>query len=255
MAAYGGYYAPPPPPPPGPSAAPGLQFYGEQPGFYSASGQLQGSLGPATNAPYGVGVSGAMQGQPPQGWLAALGTGGFEGEPPLLEELGINFGHIRSKTLTVLNPLQAVDEHIMDDADLYGPILFYFLLGVFLFFSGKPQFGYIYGLALMGSASVYVLLNLMSVQGIPAHTVASVLGYCLLPMVCVSAISVTFSLDRAWGYFLAALSVSWCTYAASGIFVAVLRVTDQRFLVAYPISLLYSCFALLSVFGASASRT
>ena len=49
-------------------------------------------------------------------------------------ELGINFWHIRSKTMTVLNPLRTVDEHIMDDADLYGPVMFYFLLGVFLFF-------------------------------------------------------------------------------------------------------------------------
>ncbi|KZW01895.1 Yip1-domain-containing protein [Exidia glandulosa HHB12029] len=244
--AYGQYYAPPPPPP---QAQQNLQFYGgEQAGFYG------GSVAPA----YGnMGVSGSIQsgggatGAGPQGWLAAFGTGGFEGEPPLLEELGINFPHIRSKTMTVLNPLRTVDEHIMDDADLYGPLMFYFLLGVFLFISGKPQFGYIYGLALLGSTSVYVLLNLMSPSGIDAHRVASVLGYCLLPMVCVSAVSVTFSLDRAWGYFLAALSVSWCTYAASGIFVAVLRMTEQRFLVAYPISLLYSCFALLSIFSAS----
>ena len=31
------------------------------------------------------------------GWLAAFGTEGYEGEPPLLEELGGNFGHIKSK--------------------------------------------------------------------------------------------------------------------------------------------------------------
>ncbi len=31
------------------------------------------------------------------GWLAAFGTEGYEGEPPLLEELGVNFGHIRGK--------------------------------------------------------------------------------------------------------------------------------------------------------------
>ncbi len=31
------------------------------------------------------------------GWLAAFGTEGYEGEPPLLEELGVNFGHIQSK--------------------------------------------------------------------------------------------------------------------------------------------------------------
>lgn len=33
------------------------------------------------------------------GWLAAFGTEGYDGEPPLLEELGVNFGHIRDKVL------------------------------------------------------------------------------------------------------------------------------------------------------------
>jgi len=31
------------------------------------------------------------------GWLAAFGTEGYDGEPPLLEELGVNFSHIQSK--------------------------------------------------------------------------------------------------------------------------------------------------------------
>ena len=51
------------------------------------------------------------------------------------------------------------------------------------------------------------------------------------------------------GYALSLVSIAWCTYAASGIFVAVLRMSDQRLLVAYPVGLLYGCFALLSVFN------
>lgn len=45
------------------------------------------------------GVSGRMgeQGGLRTGWLAAFGTEGYEGEPPLLEELGVNFEHIRTK--------------------------------------------------------------------------------------------------------------------------------------------------------------
>lgn len=45
------------------------------------------------------GVSGRMgeQGGLRTGWLAAFGTEGYDGEPPLLEELGVNFGHIRTK--------------------------------------------------------------------------------------------------------------------------------------------------------------
>lgn len=61
--------------------------------------------------------------------------------------------------------------------------------------SGKPQFGYIYGVGLLGSASIYTLLNLMSEKGIDAYRVASVLGYCLLPMVGVGALSVMVTLE------------------------------------------------------------
>ena len=48
-----------------------------------------------------AGVSGRMgeQGGLRMGWLAAFGTEGYDGEPPLLEELGVNFGHIQSKVL------------------------------------------------------------------------------------------------------------------------------------------------------------
>lgn len=47
----------------------------------------------------GGGVSGRMgeQGGLRTGWLAAFGTEGYEGEPALLEELGVNFGHIKGK--------------------------------------------------------------------------------------------------------------------------------------------------------------
>lgn len=81
-----------------------------------------------------AGVSGRMgeQGGLRTGWLAAFGTEGYEHEPPLLEELGVNFGHIKVKTMTVLNPLARVDQHIMDDSDLAGPILFFLLFGTFL---------------------------------------------------------------------------------------------------------------------------
>jgi protein YIPF5/7 len=61
--------------------------------------------------------------------------------------------------------------------------------------SGKAQFNYIYGVGVMGSVAVYILLNLMSEHGIDAYRVFSVLGYCLLPMVGVSAISVMLTLE------------------------------------------------------------
>ncbi|KAI9569593.1 Yip1-domain-containing protein [Boletus coccyginus] len=234
-----------------------LQFYAagsDQGQFYPGSrSSLEGNMGTSASVP-SASVAQAYGGtiQQPGGWWTAFGTGGFEGEPPLLEELGINFSHIRVKSMTVLNPLQQVDEHIMDDADLAGPLLFFFLFGMLLLLSGKPQFGYIYGFGLLGSVSIYTLLNLMSDKGIDVYRVVSVLGYCLLPMVGVGSVSVVWTLDGLVGYLLSLLSIIWCTFSASGIFVAVLRMSEQRLLVAYPVGLLYGCFALLSVFNVGA---
>ena len=71
--------------------------------------------------------------QPPViSWAAAFSTGGYDNEPPLLEELGINFDHIWKKGVAVLNPLRPIDKHIMDDTDLAGPLIFCFLFGGFL---------------------------------------------------------------------------------------------------------------------------
>ena len=132
-----------------------LQFYQPPPGqdgFYGGSRpSLDGNViaqGPMSSQPiqsYGGNI------QPAGGWISAFGTGGFEGEPPLLEgaraaptlrcllshcvlELGINFSHIRSKSLAVLNPFERIDARIMDDADLAGPLIFFLCFATFLLF-------------------------------------------------------------------------------------------------------------------------
>ncbi|KAM4034142.1 protein YIPF5-like [Anomaloglossus baeobatrachus] len=56
----------------------------------------------------------------------------FDDEPPLLEELGINFDHIWQKTLTVLHPLKVADGSIMNETDLTGPMVFCLAFGATL---------------------------------------------------------------------------------------------------------------------------
>lgn len=93
-----------------PQSAQNLQFYPSQYAPADVSGHAtpsQASYGygaPAGAANYGfgapaAGVSGRMgeQGGLRTGWIAAFSTEGYEGEPPLLEELGVNFGHIQAK--------------------------------------------------------------------------------------------------------------------------------------------------------------
>lgn len=48
----------------------------------------------------------------------------IENEPPLLEELGINFDHIRQKTLAVLNPMGAAS----------ADVIFFIFASNFIFF-------------------------------------------------------------------------------------------------------------------------
>lgn len=176
----------------------------------------------------------------------------------------------------MLNPLARIDQHIMDDSDLAGPVLFFLLFGTFLLLSGKVHFGYIYGLALLGTASLHWILALMSPApnspeaassaalhdhpGSSGHLSstltfprsASVLGYCLLPLVMTSLVGVVVPMDGLLGYVLTSLAIVWCTYSSSAMFCAVGRMRAMRGLVAYPLALFYGCFGLMEIFS---SRT
>ena len=63
----------------------------------------------------------------------------YDNELPLLEELGIRFDHIWSKTQAVINPTKKLSNNIMDDADLAGPLFFCLLLGSCLLLAGKVR--------------------------------------------------------------------------------------------------------------------
>ncbi|KXT02429.1 hypothetical protein AC578_7861 [Pseudocercospora eumusae] len=223
--------------------------------------------------PGASGQMGTGQGGLRTGWLAAFGTEGYDGEPPLLEELGVNFQHIQSKTLTVLNPMARIDQHIMDDADLAGPFLFCALFGTFLLLSGKLWFGYVCGLAALGAIALHFVFSMMSpplsqddVQAAQNHQPgyhgsahfsstltlgrsSSVLGYCLLPLVFASLLGVALPLDTFIGYCLVSLAIAWCTYSSSAMFCVVGRMTNMRGLVAYPLALFYVGFGIMAVFS------
>lgn len=172
----------------------------------------------------------------------------FDNEPPLLEELGINFEHIFQKTKCVLNPFSKPHESITHDEDLAGPLVFCIAYGFSMLLVGKIQFGYIYGITALGCLSMYALLNLMSEQGVSAVLIGSTLGYCLLPMVILSFISSFLSLTGLLGLVLSMFFILWCSVSSSKLFVNALNMNNQQMLVLYPCFLLYGIFALLNAF-------
>ena len=174
-----------------------------------------------------------------------------EDDIPLLEELGISFRDIWYKTKLVLRPMSDMDEHVVDDADLAGPIVFGLCLGAMLLLRGKVHFGYIYGWGVCSCLLTYAILSLMAPpeSDLTFSHVVSFLGYCLLPVICLAALAVVVNLTNGpVGTSLAALCVIACTSPCTRLFEAKLKARHQRFIIAYPLALIYSCFVLITIF-------
>lgn len=138
------------------------------------------------------------------------------------------------------------------------------------------HFGYIYGLALLGTSTLHLILSLMSPPLSPSeasaaqaqqtadrhpHQVshfsstltfprsASVLGYCLLPLVLTSLIGIAVPMDSLFGYIIVSAAIGWCTWSSSAMFYAVGRMSGMRGLVAYPLCLFYVGFGIMVIFS------
>lgn len=151
-------------------------------------------------------------------------------EPPLLEELGINFSHIRQKVFSTLNPRRSIRD-IVDDADLAGPLIFCVALGVLLSLRGKLHFDYIYHFFVFGSIFMYLVLKLLAHRtaddsgnepagssGVDVLRVFSILGYSLLPIVLLAACSLLLDLQAWYGAALVILMICWSTYTYVAIY-------------------------------------
>jgi len=205
-------------------------------------GMMMGGLGPSSGGAYNAPM------QP------LYSEEDYSNEPPLLEELDINFSHILGKTKAVLRPFSMGTEQydeLLLDSDMTGPIFFLVCLGCSLLLQGKVSFGYIYGFGIFGCASLYVLLNLLSPPAAPPINiwqVTSTLGYCLLPVVVVALVGIVVQLNGVVGNVLAMLAIAWCTTTATRNFERSLSMAKQRYLIAYPTGLLYAIFVLITIF-------
>ncbi|XP_015434722.1 PREDICTED: protein YIPF5 homolog [Dufourea novaeangliae] len=186
------------------------------------------------------------------------GSNGYvdeEDEPPLLEELGIDPKRILQKTLAVLNPFHKRGElddanYLLQDSDLAGPVAFCLIFAACLSLADSTaNFSYVYGLAVTSCIFMYILLSLMSRRNnITFSSIASVLGYCLLPVVVLASSSIFITLRGPVGSILALLAVIWATLSASRLLIAICGEENQRPLIAYPCILLYGAFTLIVVF-------
>jgi hypothetical protein len=144
--------------------------------------------------------------------------------------------------------LRKIEEDLLGDFDMGGPLIIALGLGMLLMLAGKVHFGYIYGLGLLGCVGAWLLVNVMSnkEKGIDLYTTMSIIGYGLLPTLILAFLGVFVRLSNAFGLILSTLTVIWCTMTASRFFEAAVDMHHQRWLVAYPIMMIYVCFALIT---------
>lgn len=167
-------------------------------------------------------------------------TGSLPGDKPLLEELGINFQTIKTELKLLLNP-----EKDFDHSDVTGPIIFTVLYSLLLFFSGKMHFGYVYFITLTSNFLLYFLVNVLKASSNSADFVFcfSVFGYSFVPIVVHAFISLIYK-----SKILGALSVAWSVYIASNVFCKKLEMERMRWIVGYPIMLVYVCYLLMTIY-------
>ncbi len=174
----------------------------------------------------------------------------YDNEPPLHEELGINIPSVLAKAKAVANPFSKIDSSFADEADMTGPVVLGVLLGFAHMFQKKVQFSVIYSQMIVGCLSVYFIFNLMSTHGIDLYRSTSVLGYSLLPIVILSFLA-PIKFYKPLAFLLAPIATAcilWSSATATKIFVAVLSLQDQFWLVFYPLALVYTSFVIITIF-------
>ncbi|KAM7255270.1 hypothetical protein ACFE04_020511 [Oxalis oulophora] len=201
-----------------------------------------GSAASSFTGPIGIGGGGSS---------SSLGGANFDDEEPLLDELGIHPDQIWKKTKSILNPFRVNPIVHKDSSDLSGPIFFYLGLCLFQLLAGKIQFGVILGWIVVASIFLYVVFNMLAGRNgnLDLHTCTSVVGYCMLPVVILSAISLFVPQGGGVRFVISAVFVFWATRACTGLMVALADGGEEhRGLIAYACLLIYTLFSLLVIF-------
>ncbi|PNH09918.1 Protein YIPF5 [Tetrabaena socialis] len=180
------------------------------------------------------------------------GYGGFEDEPPLLEELGIDVGAIFVKTRAVL--LLRFNSRYLDDLDMGGALIFVFILAGLQLLMGKLHFGVTLGWSVVFSVLLWFLLRqLVGSDGAEAKNLdlygcCCVVGYSMLPLVLFCAVAIL--IPRGVVLLLAAAACTvWAALTASRIFARRCPALEElKGVIMYPCLLTYATFALLIVY-------
>lgn len=170
----------------------------------------------------------------------------------LTTELGIDIPAILSRTKSILT-LQLAHKD-MDNLDLGGPLIFLAALGFAHLLVGKLHFGYILGWTVVGSLLIWFVVTSMAgldpdLKNGDAYSACCTVGYAILPLVFHAAIALLLPRRSLSTLIGGAVAILWSAHIASTLFSKKsVTLEGQRVLIWYPCLLMYSAFALLTLY-------
>ena len=181
------------------------------------------------------------------GWLLEVDESVDEegNRPSLLEELDIDLADIGYKIRCVLLPFRMDNQVLLTNPDFWGPFFVVLAYAMVSLWGNLAVLSWI--LTLWGTGSGLIFVIARSLGGdVTYGQVLGVLGYSLIPLILMVAAEPVL----AWtGYPLAfvlgrAFAVVWAAYSAGSLLVTE-SLASRRFLLMYPILLIYIYFVSL----------
>ncbi|KAI5190017.1 protein YIPF5/7 [Nematocida minor] len=167
-----------------------------------------------------------------------------EGDRPLLDDLGIDFGSIKKDSLRIL--FVKSKEHKETD-DMIGPILFLVLFGAILIVRGRVHFGYLYCLSILSCVFIYGITILMNSNPVSAVGIANTLGYSLIPVLIFALSSNFIPGGKVAKLLVGGVFSVWSTFVSSSEIVGRFKIENRGVLIGYPIFLVYMCFIIIAI--------
>lgn len=180
------------------------------------------------------------------GEYASIWHGGFPGEPSIFEELGIHNSDVKANLRTILNP-KKVPRNI-DNNFLIG-ILFFIAYAFLLLVLGKPRFGTVYMVAVIGCTVLYLAFHYMSVAIVESSeftvsTLVTAVTYCLPPLVPILIFARILQLRIITTTILSIPFLGWASYCSARYLLPIVKV-DTIELLLIPLYLFYAYLLLL----------
>ena len=164
-------------------------------------------------------------------------------DEPILETIKRDLLVVVHKTKIAMLPMTNKDSKMLQDWDLWGPLIFCLLLGLVLSWTNKRQNGgmifiLIFGLVWLGGLIVSLNSQFLGVNITISQSIC-ILGYCMFAIV--AAAYLNFFLMWLPSIFNVIISVcaGFYSFYAANVFIGQYTTKEKRSLVSYPIILFY----------------